>query len=281
MEEVFSAGGSRRRRFSVPHRAVAAVTAFLLLTGIIAVQTVPEFILFGERLVLNLLEIESSVELQPVDFSTHDGLLVRSWYHAPEPGKPVIVYFPGRLGDLIHKPAHLFELAEQGYGLMLAGYRGFGGNPGRPSEIKLYRDAMALLTKLTEEELAPDGIVLYGYSMGTGVASYVATQARPRAVILEAPFTSFPDAVNRQASSIPLWLVRTRFDTRSRIGGIDVPILLLAGQKDTITPPDFAETLASLSKGFSKLQVFPDANHVNMMYHGAHETISGFLFGLD
>lgn len=283
MEELFRADGSHRRRFSGSRRAVAALAtlaAILLLSGIIAAQTVPEFILFRERLVLNLLEIESSVELQPLDLSAHDGLLLRSWYHAPEPGKPVIVYFPGRLGDLIRKPAHLFELAEQGYGLTLAGYRGFGGNPGRPSESMLYRDATTLLLKLTEEGLAPDGIVLYGYSMGTGVASYVATQARPRAVILEAPFTSFPAAV-RQASSIPLWLVRSRFDNRARIAGIDVPILLLAGQKDTITPPEFAEALASLSEGFSNLRIFPDANHVNMMRHGAHETVSGFLLALE
>ncbi|TKT79376.1 alpha/beta fold hydrolase [Aquamicrobium sp. LC103] len=281
MEDVVRVDGGVRRRLHLFPRRIAVAAALLLLAGLVAVQTVPEFILYRERLVLNLLEIESNVELQPVDLSTHDGLLLRSWYHPPAPGKPVIVYFPGRLGDLIRKPAHLFGLAEQGYGLMLAGYRGYGGNPGRPSEHLLYRDAAALLTKLTKEQLAPDGIVLYGYSMGTGIASYVAMQGRPRAVILEAPFTSFPDAVHRQASSVPLWLVRTRFDTRSRIGGIDVPILLLAGQEDAITPPAFAEALASLSEGFSKLYVLPEANHINMIRHGAREIISGFLFGLD
>jgi pimeloyl-ACP methyl ester carboxylesterase len=270
----------RKRRFSTTSRVLAAIAAFLVLTGVIAAQTVPEFILFRERLVLNLLDLDSRVDLQPVDLRTRDGLSLRSWYHAPQPGKPVIVYFPGRNGDLLRKPAYLFQLVEQGYGLMLAGYRGYGGNPGRPSETLLYRDATALLTKLAEEGLAPDGIVLYGYSMGTGIASYVATQARPRAVILEAPFTSFPDAVQRQASSMPLWLVRTRFDTRSRISKIDAPILLLAGQEDTITPPEFAEALASLTPGLSILHVFPGANHVNIVRSGAHEAIAGFLFGL-
>jgi uncharacterized protein len=209
MEDVVGAGGSRRRGRIIARR-VAIAAPFLLLIYILPALTMPEFILFRERLVLNLLEIESDVELQPVDLGTHDGLLLRSWYHPPTPGKPVIVYFPGRIGDLIRKPAHLFQFAEQGYGLMLAGYRGYGGNPGRPSETMLYQDATTLLNKVMQEGLAPDGIVLYGYSLGTGVASYLATQARPRAVILEAPFTSFPDVVSRQTPTVPLWLVRSR-----------------------------------------------------------------------
>jgi pimeloyl-ACP methyl ester carboxylesterase len=116
--------------------------------------------------------------------------------------------------------------------------------------------------------------------MGTGVASYVATQARPRALILEGPFTSFADAVRLQAPSVPVWLVRSRFDNRSRIGSIDVPILLLAGEKDAVTPPYFAQALASLSAGFSKLYIIPGANHINMGRLGALEAVTGFLVGL-
>lgn len=280
-EQVLRAEHGENRRFIGLKSVFVALALLVLGAGGVAVQTVPEFILFRERLVLNLLEIESSVELEPVDLRTHDGLPLRSWYHPPSPGKPVIVYFPGRLGDIVHKPAHLFRLAEQGYGLTLAGYRGYGGNPGQPSEKLLYRDAAALLRTMTSEGLAPDGVVLYGYSMGTGIASYAATQANARALILEAPFTSFPAAVHQQVSSLPVWLVRTRFDTGSRIRNIGMPILLLAGQEDTITPPDFAKALAALSEGMSKLYVFPGANHFNMIAHGALEAISGFLFNLD
>ena len=282
MEEGVCADGSRRR-LSVVHRFAVAVAALLLLgvtTGVIATLTVPEVFLFRERLVWNILEIKSSISLQPVDLRTHDGLTLRSWYHPPAEGKPVIVYFPGRDGDLIRKPAHLFQLAKEGYGLTLAGYRGYGGNPGQPSEQLFYRDATALLTQLSAKGLTPDGTVLYGYSMGTGVASYVATTAQARALILEAPFTSFPDAVARQVPWVPLWLVRSRFDTRSRIREIDVPILLLAGQNDTVTPPFFARKLASLSERFSDLQILPGANHLNIGRHGAVDLVAGFLFGL-
>ena len=282
MEEDVCADG-RRRRFSVVYRLAAATATLLLLgvvAGVIAAQTVPELFLFRERLVWNVLEMKSSIGLQPFDLRTHDGLRLRSWYHPPTKGKPVIVYFPGRDGDLIRKPAHLFQLAKEGYGLTLAGYRGYGGNPGRPSEQLFYRDATALVTQLSGEGLAPDGTVIYGYSMGTGVASYVATRSQARALILEAPFTSFPDAVRRQVPSVPLWLVRSRFDTRSRIREVEVPILLLAGQDDTVTPPYFSETLAMLSDGFSKLHILPGANHLNIGRHGAIDVVAGFLFGL-
>ncbi len=275
---------SLRQRFHSLHRgwkgwALGCFGSVAILFAI-AMQTVPEFILFKERLVLSVLQLESRIDFTPIDLSTHDGLLIRSWYRAPEPGKPVIVYFPGRNGDIVGKPSHLFDLAEDGYGLVLAGYRGYGNNPGRPSESNLYRDATGLLMALAENQRAPDGIILYGYSMGTGIASYLAPQIQTRALILEAPFTSFGDVVRRQAGPLPLWLVRTKFDTKSRIAKVGAPILILAGQDDWVTPPDFAETLAGLSAGVSKLQIIPGANHVNIIRKGAREVVTGFLQAL-
>jgi uncharacterized protein len=258
-----------------------AAAATLVVASFASVMVLPEFILFRERLVLNLLEIESSVALEPFDITTEDGLSLRSWYHAPQPGKPVIVYFPGRAGDVVRKPKHLFELAEQGYGLTLAGYRGYGGNPGRPSERRLYGDATKLLLKLAERDYAPDGIVLYGYSMGTGIASHVAAASRARGLILEAPFTSFGDVVRNQSRAVPLWLVRTRFDTFSRMEGIHMPILLLAGEADEVTPPGFAERLASNNSAFASLHVIPGAVHDTIIESGAWETLSGFLDWLE
>lgn len=245
-----------------------------------ALSTAPEVLLFRERLALSLFELDSDVELQPIDLTTHDGLVLRSWYHPPRAGKPVIVYFPGRAGDVIKKPRHLFNLAEQGYGLMLAGYRGYGGNPGRPSEDRLYRDATRLLEKVAENRLAPNGIVLYGYSMGTGIASYIAAHSKPVGVVLEAPFTSFRDIVGHNARQMPLFLVRSRFDTRSRYAAIDAPVLLLAGERDTVTPASFATLLASINEKLSQLHVFPEASHDDMFEHGAWEVVSAFLGGL-
>lgn len=264
----------------VSHGRLLLSAVAVLGVVLTALSTMPEILLFRERLALSIFELESDVELQPIDLVTHDGLVLRSWYHPPRSGKPVIVYFPGRVGDVIKKPRHLFSLAEEGYGLMLAGYRGYGGNPGRPSEDRFYRDATRLLEKVADNRLAPNGIILYGYSMGTGITSYIAAHTKPVGVVLEAPFTSFRDIVGHNARQMPLWLVRSRFDTRSRYGAIDAPILLLAGERDTVTPASFATLLASANERLSQLHIFPEASHDDMFEHGAWEAISGFLGGL-
>jgi pimeloyl-ACP methyl ester carboxylesterase len=274
-------GSAARLMLASPVRFFAALAAFLSLTGFVAGLTIPELYLYADRFRVSVMALADRDGFQPVDLKTHDGLILRNWYRPPEPGMPVIVYFPDRMGDFARKPSHLFSLAEEGYGLLLASYRGYGGNPGFPSESDFYRDARALLALADDTDKAPDGYVIYGYSMGTGVASYAATAFRPLGVILEAPFTSFADVVRYQASPLPVWQVRTQFDTRSRIGAIDVPILILAGEADRVTPAFFAKQLAALSEGFSTLHVFPGANHLNIIRHGAGATVAGFLSGLE
>ncbi|MFN4273616.1 MAG: alpha/beta hydrolase [Aliihoeflea sp.] len=260
-----------------PARLGAAVLVFLSATGFVAGLTVPELYLYADRFRVSIMALADRDGFRPVDLETHDGLTLRNWYRAPEPGKPVIVYFPDRMGDFARKPAHLFALGEEGYGLLLASYRGYGGNPGRPGEAGFYRDARALLALAEERQLAPDGYVIYGYSMGTGVASYAATAFAPLGVILEAPFTSFADVVRYQAAPLPILRVSSQFDTRSRMGLIQAPILILAGELDQVTPAFFARQLAALNEGLATVHVFPGANHLNIIRHGAGQKVAAFL----
>jgi len=161
--------------------------------------------------------------------------------------------------------------------LLLTGYRGYGGNPGLPSEGALYADAAALMKRIEIDHLAPDGVIIYGYSMGTGVASYVAALAKPLGLVLEAPFTTFGDAVRQQFAQVPDWLVRTKFDTRSRLNKVAAPILILAGAKDQITPASFAQRLADMNIDRTSLVVVPDGNHLNLIRKGGGAAVQGFL----
>lgn len=265
--------GKRRKQA----RAFATLIMLLVAAWATAAHTVPEYVLFRDRLALDILKFDSKLKLEPIELSTADGLKLRSYYFAPQPGKPLIVYFPDRLGDIIYKPRHLTAIAEEGYGLLLNGYRGYGGNPGLPSEAKLYADASAMMERIAADDLAPDGVIIYGYSMGTGVASYVAARAETLGLVLEAPFTTFGDAVRQQFSQVPEWLVRTKFDTRSRIDKVDAPILILAGGKDQITPARFAEHLAAMNSDHASLVVVPDGNHLNLIRKGGAAAVQGFL----
>ncbi|MBL0937230.1 MAG: alpha/beta hydrolase [Rhizobiaceae bacterium] len=258
-------------------RAFATLIMLLVAAWATAAHTVPEYVLFRDRLALDILKFDSKLKLEPIELTAADGLKLRSYYFAPQPGKPLIVYFPDRLGDIIYKPRHLTAIAEEGYGLLLTGYRGYGGNPGLPSEAMLYADASAMMERIAADALAPDGVIIYGYSMGTGVASYVAARAETLGLVLEAPFTTFGDAVRQQFSQVPEWLVRTKFDTRSRIDKVDAPILILAGGKDQITPASFAERLAAMNSDHASLVVVPDGNHLNLIRKGGAAAVQGFL----
>lgn len=265
--------GKRRKQA----RVFATLIMLLVAAWATAAHTVPEYVLFRDRLALDILEFDSKLKLEPIELTASDGLKLRSYYFAPQPGKPLIVYFPDRLGDIIYKPRHLTAIAEEGYGLLLTGYRGYGGNPGLPSETMLYADASAMMERIAVDNLAPSGVIIYGYSMGTGVASYVAARAETLGLVLEAPFTTFGDAVRQQFSQVPEWLVRTKFDTRSRIDKVDAPILILAGGKDQITPARFAERLASINADHASLVVVPDGNHLNLIRKGGAAAVQGFL----
>jgi len=270
-----SAPGRRRLLSILLSAAVVAGVAGVFLS------TVPEWILFRQRLLFSVLNLDDGATLLPFDHATHDGLRLRSWYIAPAEGRPVIVYFAGRDGDLMRKPSHLFELAREGYGLLLVGYRGFGGNPGRPREFDLHLDATFMLTQFRQTGLADHGYVLYGYSMGSAIAANAAVHVESRAVVLEAPISSFLQAVRQQAGSIPAWLVRTRFDNLSRMAEIASPVLLLAGGKDPVTPALFALSLAAANPAVARVRVFEDANHFSIIRLGGRQAVREFLTELD
>lgn len=259
---------------------LATATAILVAACAIVLSLVPEWILFRQRLAFNVFDLDDHAVLRPFDHTTHDRLKLRSWYVAPQGDKPVLVYFPGRDGDIMRKPGHLLELTAQGYGLLLAGYRGYGGNRGTPREFDLYLDAMSMLTQFRERVEAPGGFVLYGYSMGSTIAANTGAQLDVRAVILEAPLSNFLQAVRQQAGNIPALLVRSRFDNVARVAEIRAPVLLLAGSRDLVTPPLFARVLAEANPALASVAVIEDANHVNIIRLGGGQVVREFLAGL-
>lgn len=251
------------------------------LAGIVTLLLLPDHILYRQRLFFGILDLDRTAALHAFDHDTHDGLTLRSWYVPPRDDRPVIVYFPGRDGDIVRKPAHLVALAERGYGLLLVGYRGYGGNPGRPRENDIYRDTVAMLDQARAAGMEGGGYVLYGYSMGTGFATNAAIQIPALAMVLEAPISSFLDAVRQQAGRVPGWLIQTRFDNVSRMGRIGMPVLLLAGGADAVTPPWFAETLAAANPSSTRVEIFPEANHFNIIRHGGANALESFLEQLE
>lgn len=227
----------------------------------------------------NLVQEQAPAGMREVALPSTDGLTITSWYLPPaRPDGQVIAYFHGNAGHHGGRVPRILPYAEQGYGALLVGYRGYGGNPGTPTEDGLYADGRAALNFLKDQGVTPDQLILFGESLGAAVAAQMAIERPSRAVVLEAPFASIAlSAQHRYRFFAPAFLVRDKFDTLSKIDGIDQPILIIHGDLDRTTPAHFGQRLFALATE-PKQGYFPAAaGHTDLMHHGMPERVLAFL----
>jgi len=220
--------------------------------------------------------------IRELTVETQDGLRLTSWYRGAASGKPCIVFFQGNAGNIEHRAFKVRVFIGAGYGVMLVGYRGYGGNPGEPSEEGLYADARAALSALEKEGVEPRRMVLYGESLGTGVAVRMAAEraalAPVAAVVLEAPFTSAVDAAGHYYPYVPVSLIlKDRFDSALSIAGIGAPLLVFHGENDRTMPIRFAKALYDQAGQPKEAFWVPGAGHNNLYDFGVAREIIAFI----
>lgn len=209
---------------------------------------------------------------------TADGLSLLSWYLPPREGRAVILYFHGNGGNIGYRADRLRRFGGGGYGVLLAGYRAYGGNPGSPSEAGLHADAQAARDFLEHEGIAAGRIVLYGESLGSGIAVHMAAQRPVAAVILESPYTSVAALAQYHYPYIPAaLLIWDRFDSLSRIGEVKAPLLVLEGGRDVIVPPRFSQALFDAAPEPKERWLAADAGHVNLDRFGGLDAAISFI----
>lgn len=182
--------------------------------------------------------------VQEVELKTKDGLKVYAWYTPAPPGRPTVAIFHGNGGSLRSQRYRLAYFRDAGMGVMLLAYRGYAGSDGWPSEGGLYTDARAALDWLNGQSIADKNIVLYGESLGTGIATKMATERQVAAVVLESPYTSTVDVAAARFPWVPVgWLMSDRYDSLSRIAEVKAPVLIMHGDADEVIPQAFGKTL--------------------------------------
>lgn len=200
---------------------------------------------------------------EPIVAHTSDGTTATALYFpAPTPDGPVVVFFHGNGETVSYDLWRAQEIQRLGYGVMLAEYRGYGQSAldGTPSEAGLYADAEAEIAALEAKHVAKNRIALWGFSLGTGVASEMASRGHGCAVILEAPFTSILDEADRFAPFLPnQWIVKDRFETIAKAPRITQPALVIHGDEDQTVPFRFGEKVA---------RTLPHARFIGV--HGGH-----------
>jgi uncharacterized protein len=191
-----------------------------------------------------------------VTLATDDGLALSAWWRAA--GPTAVIVLPGNGGNRAGRVPLADALHHLGLSVLLVDYRGYGGNPGSPGEDGLLSDARAAMT-WTRSQAEVDRVVLFGESLGAGVAVGVAVDDPPDALVLRSPFTSLLDVARAHYGPVPAWLLRDRYPSIDRIAAVDAPILVVAGDRDEIVPFDQSRRLAEAAG--TDLVAVPGARH--------------------
>jgi len=206
---------------------------------------------------------------------TEDGLDLVAWFTPPrDETQPVVLFFHGNSGNIGHRADRMVRFENAGWGALLMEYRGFGGNPGSPSEDGIALDARAALSALRQHDYPATRIVIWGESLGTAVAIRLASEEPAAALVLEAPFTRMADMARMQYKFIPVEpLLRDRFDSLGRMPGIAMPLLVMHGDKDELIPIAMGQRLfGAATVADRQFWTAADAGHNDLAEHGAVDT---------
>ena len=217
---------------------------------------------------------------EEVTLTSADGERLIAWHVPPQGSKPVVIYFHGNGGALNLRADRFRWLTVDGFGLLGLSYRGYGGSSGKPSEAGLLLDASAAYD-FAAARYPPGRIVLWGESLGTGVAVALAAEQPIGGLMLDAPFTSAGDIGASAYPFIPVrWFIKDSFRSDQRIRRVKAPLLVLHGDMDGIVPVRFGERLFALANEPKQMVRFPLGGHVDLDDHGAPDAVRAFLNGL-
>ena len=250
---------------------------YLYLTAtsiILAYLLVNLFVYFYQRNLLynpsenNYLNDKINFNYKEIFIETDKNIKLKSWFINKDLKKfKTVVFFHGNAGNLLNRVHKINELNKLDINILLTSWRGFSGNKGKPSEKNLYYDAQQIINWLKVQGLDNKDIVLYGESLGTGVATELASKNNFGGIILESPFTSMVDTAKIYYPYLPVnFLLKDRYDSKSKIKDIKTPILIMHGKMDNIVPQQMGLELFEKANN-PKYSYFPEDDDHMMNYN--------------
>jgi len=203
-----------------------------------------------------------------VVLETEDGLELGAWYlPAPTAGAPAVLIAPGNAGSRASRAPLARALAEHDLSVLLLDYRGYGGNPGSPSEQGLARDVRAARRYLLEVVGVPHDRLLYlGESLGAAVVAELATQHPPVGLVLRSPFEDLASVAAVHFPLLPVRsLLRDRFPVAQLVAEVDAPTTVVHGTADAVVPPEQSRTVAAAAARLHRLVPVPGADHNDLV----------------
>jgi uncharacterized protein len=219
---------------------------------------------------------------QEATFTTSDGLELGGWFFPAEGAKGrAVLVCNGNAGNRSHRVPLAEALRDRGWAVLLYDYRGYGGNPGSPSEQGLAKDASAAVSWLEDrDDVDVDRIAYFGESLGAAVAAGLAAERPPATLVLRSPFTSLADLGSVHYPFLPVrLLLRDRFPVVDHVASYEGPVLVIWGEADTIVPPDQSSSVAEAAPR-SRHVVIDGADHNDRALLDGEELVEavvGFL----
>ena len=208
-----------------------------------------------------------NVDFKEISVPSTEGINLKAWFYKNPQNKYTVLFFHGNAGELGNRIYKLNELKNLNLNYLIISWRGFSGNKGSPTEQGLYSDARSALEWLEKNNISKNKIILYGESLGTGVAVEVAQNQKFAGIILESPYTSIVDTAKIYYPYLPVDLIlKDKYLSLKKIKNINSPILIMHGGADRIIP------IAMGKKLFDEVQTkkygyFPQFDRHMMTYN--------------
>lgn len=260
-------------------RALRLAARLALAAALLWAAAVAALLLFAPRLIYPFDPAPAEPGALPgavaVTFPAADGTELSAWLAPPAAeGGPVLLYFMGNAGNLGRSVPGLREMLAAGYGLAALEYRGGAGRPGAPGEAALIADALALydaLDRLAGRPVPAARRVIWGTSLGSGLAVALAAEREAAALVLETPFDRLCAVAEHRFPLVPACTLMPtdRWDSAARAARLRLPVLILHGTADAIVPPERSAALLDVLPGPARRILYEGGNHNDLRLFGA------------
>ena len=224
----------------------------------------------------------SGLPLEEVWLPIDDTVTVYGWFLDAGLNAPTLLWCHGNAGNISHRLENLRALFHHGISVLIFDYRGYGQSTGVPSEAGLYEDAMAGYDYLIHQRrISPERLIIFGRSLGSGVAGEVAVQRSAAGLIVEGSFPSIQAMADHHYLGLPTrWILDVDFNLAEKVRLLDIPLLVIHGEQDSIVPLALGKHVFEAANEPKQWYMVPRAEHNDVPFVGGEpyfQYIEAFL----
>jgi len=231
----------------------------------------------------NYFNDKLQVSVEKVKIVTEDKIELISWYHEKDiKNYKTILFLHGNAGSLENRIHKINHFKDMNVNFLIIAWRGFSENKGKPNESGLYEDARSAIRWLNSKGIKEKNIIIYGESLGTGIAVEIAQNKSFAGIILESPFTSMIDVGKDKYPFLPVKLMlKDKYESDKKIINIKIPIMVMHGKLDNIVPFFMGKKIYQLARE-PKYSYFTDYDDHMMEYNEKLlEALKTFILSLN